>query len=325
MQKSLQVWQFIYNCLQQATPAILLYVVESKGSSPGRQGFFMAVNRDGEMEGSIGGGIMEHKFVEMAKEQLRQTDEHTTGGSIKKQIHDKSAGSNQSGMICSGEQTIILLSITEKDETVVKSIISSLQQNKNGTLTLSPGFISFEDKIPAKNYEFQFHAEQEWIYREKTGYKQQLFIVGGGHCALAFSKLMQDLDFYITLYEERENLNTLVKNEFVHEKLIVDDYSALGNLIPSGPDCFIVIMTFGYRTDAIALRSLLQKQYRYLGVLGSKTKMEKLFDEFRIEGIDEAGLQNIYTPIGVSINSQTPAEIAVSIAAQIIQVKNRVV
>ncbi|HND94631.1 MAG TPA: XdhC family protein, partial [Chitinophagaceae bacterium] len=232
---------------------------------------------------------------------------------------------NQSGMICSGEQTIILLSITEKDETVVKSIISSLQQNKNGTLTLSPGFISFEDKIPAKNYKFQFHTEQEWIYREKTGYKQQLFIVGGGHCALAFSKLMQDLDFYITLYEERENLNTLVKNEFVHEKLIVDDYSALGNLIPSGPDCFIVIMTFGYRTDAIALRSLLQKQYRYLGVLGSKTKMEKLFDEFRIEGIDEAGLQNIYTPIGVSINSQTPAEIAVSIAAQIIQVKNRVV
>ncbi len=62
-----------------------------------------------------------------------------------------------------------------------------------------------------------------------------------------------------------------------------------------------------------------------MGVLGSKTKMEKLFDEFRIEGIDEAGLQNIYTPIGVSINSQTPAEIAVSIAAQIIQVKNRVV
>jgi xanthine dehydrogenase accessory factor len=56
----------------------------------------MAVNRNGEMEGSIGGGIMEHKFVEMAKEQLRQTDEHTTGGSIKKQIHDKSAGSNQS-------------------------------------------------------------------------------------------------------------------------------------------------------------------------------------------------------------------------------------
>jgi xanthine dehydrogenase accessory factor len=61
-----------------------------------------------------------------------------------------------------------------------------LQQNKNGTLTLSPGFISFEDKIPAKNYKFQFHTEQEWIYREKTGYKQQLFIVGGGHCAWPF-------------------------------------------------------------------------------------------------------------------------------------------
>ena len=50
---------------------MLLYVLESKGSSPGRQGFFMAVNSNGEMEGSIGGGIMEHKFVEMAKEKLQ--------------------------------------------------------------------------------------------------------------------------------------------------------------------------------------------------------------------------------------------------------------
>ncbi len=324
MQKSFQVWQFIYNNLQQAAPVILLYVVESKGSSPGRQGFFMAVNRNGDMEGSIGGGIMEHKFVEMAKEQLKQMGEHTNEGKIKKQIHDKSAGNNQSGMICSGEQTIILIPITEKDETVVKSIISSMLQNKNGTLTLAPGLFSFDEKIPVGNYAFQFQSEQEWLYREKTGYKQQLFIVGGGHCALAFSKLMKNMDFYITLYEERENLNTLIKNEFVHEKLIVDDYSALGNLIPSGPDCFIVIMTFGYRTDAIALRTLLQKQYRYLGVLGSKTKMDKLFDEFRSEGIDEGRLQKIYTPIGISINSHTPEEIAVSIAAQIIQVKNGV-
>jgi xanthine dehydrogenase accessory factor len=123
----------------------------------------MAVNRNGEMEGSIGGGIMEHKFVEMAKEQLRQMDEHTTEGRIKKQIHDKSAGSNQSGMICSGEQTIILIPITEKDETVVKSIISSMLQNKNGTLTLAPGLFHLKIKFLLGTMSFNFN-------RNRNGY-----------------------------------------------------------------------------------------------------------------------------------------------------------
>ena len=56
---------------------MLLYVLESKGSSPGRQGFFMTVNAKGEMAGSIGGGIMEHKFVELAREKLRAGSQET--------------------------------------------------------------------------------------------------------------------------------------------------------------------------------------------------------------------------------------------------------
>ena len=323
MHKSLLIWNFIYNNLQQSVPVMLLYVLESKGSSPGRQGFFMAVDANGNMEGSIGGGIMEHKFVEMAKEQLKEIKQINASGLLRKQIHDKSAGNNQSGMICSGEQTIALLPLRNSEVKTIATILESLEQNKNGTLQLTPNQISFTSNIPAVDYEFEFIADSSWKYSEKTGYKNQLFIIGGGHCALAFSKLMQGMDFYITLFEEREQLNTVEKNEFVQEKIFVDDYSALGNLIPSGRNQYIVIMTFGYRTDAIALRSLLHKPYHYLGVLGSKTKMDKLFAEFISEGIDENLLQRIHTPIGLSIHSETPEEIAVSIAAQIIQVKNK--
>src|SRR5258705_9297852 len=103
-------WELILESLQQNIPVMLLYVLESSGSSPGRQGFFMAVNANGEMEGSIGGGMMEHKFVEMAREKLKAqgTRDKEQGTSLKKQVHDKSATKNQSGMICSGEQTILL-------------------------------------------------------------------------------------------------------------------------------------------------------------------------------------------------------------------------
>src|SRR5258705_5433077 len=319
--KQIKVWQLIYNSVSQNIPIMLLYVLESKGSSPGRQGFFMAVNVNGDMEGSIGGGIMEHKFVEMAKERLKA--QGNKGQEVKKQIHDKSAGTNQSGMICSGEQTILLYPVQKKDISVISQIITSLEQNKNGSLLLSTSGIQFENMIPAKNFDYVFESEEKWLYKEKTGYKNKLFIIGGGHCALAFSKLMREMDFYITLYEEREGLNTVVQNEFAHEVNIVDDYTGLSNLIPSGPNQYIVIMTFGYRSDDIAIRALLNKQYNYLGVLFSKTKMEKLFTEYRKDEIKEELLQRIHTPIGLEINSQTPEEIAVSIAAEIIKEKNQ--
>jgi xanthine dehydrogenase accessory factor len=322
MKKQLLIWKLIEESLRKNISVMLLYVLESKGSSPGRQGFFMTVNANGDMEGSIGGGIMEHKFVEMAKEKLLADSHKPLAGTLRKQIHDKSATTDQSGMICSGEQTILLYPVKKGDANTIEQIIISLEQNRNGTLMLSPSGIQFNNTIPAKNFDYMFESEENWLYKEKTGYKNKLFIIGGGHCALAFSKLMCGMDFYITLYEEREGLNTVVQNGFAHEINIVDDYTVLSNLIPSGPGQYVVIMTFGYRSDDIAVRALLNKPFNYLGVLGSKTKMEKLFTEYRKEEIKEELLQRIHTPIGLDINSQTPEEIAVSIAAEIIRVKN---
>lgn len=305
---------------------MLLYVLESKGSSPGRQGFFMAVNANNQMEGSIGGGIMEHKFVEMAKERLRIGSQESGAclpiGQVKKQVHDKSASTNQSGMICSGEQTILLYPVQEKDLSIVQRIIQSLKENRNGTLILSLNGIQFSDAFPEKDFEFSYHSDEVWLYKEKTGYKHTLFIIGGGHCSLAFSKLMRTMDFYVQVYDDRENLKTMLENEVAHEKHFVNDYSALSDKISPGPNHYIVIMTFGFRTDDIVLKALLNKEFKYIGVLGSKKKMERLFEDYRNEGIDESLLQRIHTPIGLDIKSQTPEEIAVSIAAEIIKIKN---
>lgn len=237
----------------------------------------MAVNATGEMKGSIGGGIMEHKLVELGKEQLKNIQQGTRNseqGMIRHQVHDKSVDTNQSGMICSGEQTILLYPAAAKDISTIQNIIRSLEQYKNGTLVLSPGSIVFDEMIPSKDFDYTYQSEENWLYKEKTGYKNQLFIIGGGHCALALSRLMREMDFYIALYEDRDGLNTVEQNEFAHEIIIVDDYTALSYHIASGRNQFVVIMTFGYRTDDIALRSLLDKTFSYIGVLGSKKKME---------------------------------------------------
>src|SRR6187431_1841766 len=106
MHKQLSCWQFLLQQLRDEQPVMLMYVIESRGSSPGRQGFMMVVHEVGEMHGSLGGGIMEHKFVELAKTKLLHGTEDRT--MLYNQKHDKLAGRNQSGMICSGEQTIFM-------------------------------------------------------------------------------------------------------------------------------------------------------------------------------------------------------------------------
>lgn len=284
----------------------------------------MAVNANKKMEGSIGGGIMEHKFVEMAKEKLQAASDKPQ---VRKQVHDKSASMNQSGMICSGEQTIFIYRVQEKDIPHIENMVTSLEQNKNGTLHLSHDGILFEDAMPEKDFELNLKNESDpiaigWSYAEKTGYKNHLYIIGGGHCALAFSKTMSMMDFYIHLFEDRDGLNTLEANEYAHEKKIVNDYSELETLIPSGQNNYVVVMTFGYRTDDIAVRTLINKDFKYFGLLGSKKKIEKMFDDYKKEGIPADALKKIHSPIGIQIKSETPEEIAVSIAAEIIKVKN---
>jgi xanthine dehydrogenase accessory factor len=319
MNKQPVIWRFIHKNLLIQVPVMLLYVTESEGSSPGRKGFHMAVNLSGEMEGSIGGGIMEHKFVELAREKLRSGKPET---SLFRQFHDKRAVKDQSGMICSGQQTILLHRVTATDIPAIERLVGSLENFRNGRLILSPEGISFIDPPGASPEIFRFDEENKWRYEEITGLKDHLHIIGGGHCALALSKLMSGMDFFLHLYENRPDLNTFLQNEFVHEKRIVGHYNELAQLVTGGERQYAVIMTFGYRTDDEALRALAGREFKYLGMLGSASKIKEMFRMYQEEGMDAQWIGSIHAPAGIQIKSQTPEEIAVSIAAEIIRIKN---
>ncbi|MEO7446303.1 MAG: XdhC family protein [Ferruginibacter sp.] len=310
-------WRLALSSLQYKIPVMLLYVLESRGSSPGRQGFFMIVNLQKEMCGSIGGGVMEHKFVELALQRLQEDSEFNK---IYRQVHDKKEPVEQSGMICSGEQTILIQRLNSSAISHIEHLLISRKDNGNGCLQLDNSGLSFSDEIPM--LKFSFHQEQEtFTYREKTGITDYLHIIGGGHCSLALSAIMAGLGFCVEIYDDRPGLNTLEYNTTADEKHQVSSYSEL-KIMP-GPDVYVVIMTFGYRTDDIALRALVGKSYKYLGLLGSKNKIATMMQVYSQEGIDAPWLEQIHAPAGLSIHSQTPEEIAISIAAEIISVKNR--
>ncbi len=319
MKKELEIWQFAAARLKRGEAVVLLVVAESSGSSPGRQGFKMVVARD-EITGSVGGGVMEVNLVESARRLLKEKEKINF---IKRQVHRKNSP-DASGMICSGGQTVILCKLESQDLPTIRQIIRTLKTHQSTTLEISN--LNFQ-VAPNQSNEFDFRFERKeasgFLFQEKLGSKNKLFIVGGGHCALALSELMSKMDFYIALFDDRADLNTLAKNEYVHEKHRVESYDKIDDYIPPGANHFVVVMTLGYQTDEIVIKRLLDKNFKYFGVLGSFGKMATLLKDLKKAGFSEDKLNRMRTPIGLPIGSRTPEEIAVSIAAEIIQVKNK--
>jgi len=326
--KELELWQFIADRLNKNELVMLLVVAESTGSSPGRRGYKMAVGSDGELTGSIGGGVMEVNLVEQSRrivcdieQSVPPAVDDSLTSFLKPQVHQKRSA-NSSGMICSGRQTVIFRRLDPADLATVNCVIQSLKSRERQTLSITNNAIQLYLNPADGDFEFEKRSDTEFSFRERLGHKNDLYIIGGGHCALALSELMSKMDFYIRLYDDRPELNTLDKNRFAHEKQIIDRYENIRDVVPSGQNVYVVVMTLGYRSDSTVIRQLIDKDLKYLGVLGSKAKMATLLKELKQEGLDAAGLDKIHTPIGLPINSHTPEEIAVSIAAEIITVKN---
>jgi xanthine dehydrogenase accessory factor len=125
----------------------------------------------------------------------------------------------------------------------------------------------------------------------------------------------------VKIFDNRENINTLKENTFAHEKQIVD-YKEVGVLVPDGFNVYVVIVTFSHKSDQMVLWQMLGKKIKYLGMMGSEMKVKTIFEKLREESVPQEQLDRVFAPIGLAINSASPEEVAVSIAAQIISVKN---
>ncbi len=321
MSKELELWQFIYARLKNGEAVVLLIVAESSGSSPGRAGYKMAVAADGELCGSIGGGVMEVALADAAKLRI-ENGEWRIGAKIVEQVHQKNAP-NASGMICSGRQAVIMRQLTTADADTVKSVIDAVEGKTPATLAITQSNLTIgPPKGGTPNREFEKLSETDFIYAEQIGPQNKLFIIGGGHCALALSEVMSRLGFQISIFDDRPELNTLEKNQFADTVTVIDSYENIADHVPAGDENYVVVMTLGYKFDEIVIRSLFDHEFRYFGVLGSKAKMKTLLSTLEKENFDRKRLAQIRTPIGLAINSRSPEEIAVSIAAEIIKTKN---
>jgi xanthine dehydrogenase accessory factor len=301
---TIDFYQSMQKLLQEEQRFVLMVVIANEGSSPGRKGFKMAVSKN-SMFGTIGGGIMEHKLVEYARSLL---DKPVFEPFSKHQIHDKTAPADQSGMICSGHQTIAFYDIDEKYTALLHSII-------NGEIPS----IHFTEEGIGNVKETKLH---DWHYAEFLSPQNKVYVIGGGHVGLALSEVLSRLDFEIHILDHRKNLNTMAANTFAHHRSIVE-FGNIDQHIPEGDNIYVVIMSFGYRTDDVIIRRLLGKKYKYIGMMGSREKIATLFQNLLADGFVQKELDKVHAPIGIDIKSETTQEIAISVAAELIKIKNK--
>lgn len=163
--------------------------------------------------------------------------------------------------------------------------------------------------------------DDQKIYFESLGTEKKLIICGGGHVSVPVVKMAKMIGFHVTVIEDRiQYANNMRRTEA--DEVLCDDFRNALDQIRGDKDTYFVIVTRGHRYDQVCLESILTKENAYIGMIGSKVRVKQVKEAMLLKGFSQEVLDKLYSPIGLRIGAQTPEEIAVSIMAEVIQVKS---
>jgi xanthine dehydrogenase accessory factor len=148
-----------------------------------------------------------------------------------------------------------------------------------------------------------------------------LIVVGAGHIAVPLVQIAKVLDFHVTVIDDRLLYANRERFPAADEVLVGDMARTLKEMTIS-PSCYIVLITRGHKYDEPCLREILHSKAKYIGMIGSRRRIKACFQRFRDEEkIAEEVIERVYAPIGLDIATETPAEIALSILAEVVKVR----
>ncbi|NOY05186.1 MAG: XdhC family protein [Chlorobi bacterium] len=250
----MNIFETIASLTNRNRPFVIATVVETTGSSPGKEHFKAVIDRDGLVAGTVGGGAIEKEVIAQARRLLGEK------GNLLK-TYNLSSGPDNLGMQCGGTTT---------------------------------------------------------IFYEYIGARDNVFVFGGGHISQSLTPLLKSIDFYVTLVENREEFAARDLHPSVDE-IVHSDYTRFIENTSWDPSSFVVIVTPAHKYETEILHALFRRagSLRYIGVIASKRKSVNLRKELETAFPGDDRIAHIHTPIGLDIGGETPAQIALSIAAQI--------
>lgn len=317
---------------------VLATIIASSGSTPRGIGARMLVNKNGLIYGTIGGGAVEYKAMQLAEDILREKGSYAKGFKLhRNEIEDL-------GMICGGDVVVYFQFISKSaadTQAFVESALAMFDKDedswiitditdgtswKMGIYSDSTGTVGIEidpDNIKPllQAYGVQTIIGGRRYYSEPLTKGGKVIVFGGGHIAQELIPLLSHLGFSCTVMDDRE--------EFVSEKLfpmaektILCDFKKISESVSITKDDYVVIMTRGHSHDLAVEEQVLRYETAYVGVIGSRAKTAGLNVKLLEADIPQKVIDRVHSPIGTYIKAKTPAEIAISITGELIMVRS---
>jgi xanthine dehydrogenase accessory factor len=336
------------------SPLALATVTSTTGSTPQKPGSSALFNKNGIVTGTVGGGIVEGKVQRIAIDALSSKDSGLFSFNLANDI------ANKEDAICGGQISVLVDANLNNYTAVFELVKKSLEERIPGVLItmvtrfteqsvlinrywqsriVRPGIpVEFLEKIdmvanslleagdPSDFREIELSIAGEepssTFFLEPVFPFPKLIIAGAGHIGKALSHLSSMLGFEVTVIDDRPAYaNTVNIPDASH--IIVGDIGKAMHDITKGDDTYAVIVTRGHKDDAEALKPCIGSGLAYTGMIGSRKKIAAMRNHFIESGwATNEQWDSIYAPVGVDIKSQSVEEIALSIAAQLVMVKN---
>ena len=347
-----EVFEEATNQINEKHPLVIATVVRTKGSTPQKPGAKLLVRNDGSGVGTLGGGCVEGDIWYAAKQLMKNRGSAETIGY---ELNEEIAA--QDGLVCGGTMFFLVDPIYEKGQealfldeinsaylggepVALASLVKTTPDidSKLGGKLLIRSDGSVEGTLGADNLnseaikygiELMAYGNSKYV-RSETGAEYfvegyttppRIILCGGGHVSRAIYTFAVNLGFNLTVIDDREEFAN--KTRFPLANVVVAESSAEGfRSIEINKNTFIVIATRGHRYDHVSLEAALNTSASYIGLLGSKRKTILIYEELLSKGVSIDRIKDVRAPIGLDINARTPEEIAISIMAEILMIRN---
>jgi xanthine dehydrogenase accessory factor len=289
----------------------LVTVIETWGSAPRPPGALLALRGDGLVVGSVSGGCVEDDLIARVRDGERVALPAIVAYGVTKEE------AARFGLPCGGNLRLLqepLLDVRWIDEVLSRTARHELVARR---LDLATGAVAVEPARRGEQFEFD-GASLRALY----GPRWRLLLIGAGQLSRVLAGMAQALDFEVTCCDPREEYHSTwdVPGTIFSREMPDDLIAQLG----LDPHCAIAALTHDPKLDDLALLEALKSPAFYVGALGSRANTAKRRERLRLFDLSEAEIDRLHGPIGLNIGSRTPAEIALSVLAEIIAVRNGV-
>lgn len=281
-------------------PAALCVVVKTQGSTPQAAGAAMLLRADLKTIGTLGGGCVEAEVHKRAAHLLQQNESALLSYKL-----DHDYGWDD-GLICGGRMFVAVIPFNDRASvTPFRSALADATARRPASIPLTVE-----------------HEGQQLAYRLHLEVPPTLLIAGAGHVGQALAALAAKLDFHVIVVDDRAEFASAARFP-ENTTLIVQDIEQTLRNHPLDGGSYVVIVTRGHRHDFKALDAVVRRPAAYIGLIGSKRKSLAMLEDLAEAGVPPETLARIHTPIGLDIGAVTVPEIAVSIAAELIQIRRQ--